>query len=218
MGSRHYRLSSEVGIFSLYHRSGGREHLEPMRKAILQREDYVTAIYEPLKNYLGFDNVSAVSYYAFSHSFLEKYVAIDDDRKVTACLSAVDFTDKGSVEWEDVLIMAMWVQTMFPEEVKQWNESEICDAMYIKYLLPVAKTYISRLDDLQTDQKRDSDWELPWAVPGRMVWRKSFTAHDRSKAEKRSRGYATLLGRMRRISGLKGKSHGILSQKSRSAK
>ena len=203
MGSRHYRLSSEVGLFSLYHRSGGREHLEVMRKVILQQEEYVTPIYEPLKKYLGFNDVAVMTYHVFSRTFLEEYVSSEDDKKITACLYAVDFTNKGSVEWDDVLIMAMWVRSMFPEEVKTWKESEFCDKMYIDYLLPIAKTYLLNIDSAKSNLKRDFNWEMPWEMPGRMVWSKSFTAHEREKAKRRSSGYATLLARLRPMSGIK---------------
>ena len=191
---------SEVGLFSLYQRSGGREHLDVMRAKILEREEYVTAIYDPLKTHLGFTGMSTMTYSEFYTTFLSMHLPDNEDSRVSACLRAVDFTDKGIVAWNDVLIMAMWLRNMFPEEIGRWNVIELCNAMYREYLLPVAKTYRSLRE---TYKKSDSDWGLPWAVPQRNYWSKSFVAREREKARRRSAGYATLLRRLRQFSGLK---------------
>ena len=129
-----------MGLFSLYQRSGGREHLDVMRAKILEREEYVAAIYDPLKTHLGFTGELTMTYSEFYTSFLAMHLPDKDDDRVSACLRAVDFTDRGTIAWDDVLIMAMWMWKMFPEKVKQWSVSELCNAMYLEYLLPVAKT------------------------------------------------------------------------------
>ena len=189
---------SEVGLFSLYQRSGGRERLDVMRAKILEREEYANAIYDPLKLHLGFTGRSTMTYSEFYCSFLSVYLPNEDDSRTSACLRAVDFTDKGFVGWDDVLIMAMWVRSMFPEEVKKWDVSELSNAMYLEYLLPVAKTYLSR-----ESYTRNDSWEMPWTMPQRTYWSRSFAAHEREKARRRSTGYATLLRRLRQFSGLK---------------
>ena len=136
----------------------------------------------------------------FYTSFLSMHLPDKDDNRVSACLHAVDCTNRGTVAWDDVLIMAMWMWKMSPEKVKQWSVSELCDAMYLEYLLPVAKTYRSLRE---TYRKKDSDWRMPWAIPQRNYWSKSIVAREREKARGISAGYATLLERLRQFSRLR---------------
>ena len=169
-----------------------------MRAKILEREEYGTGIYASLKVHLGFALRTAMPYSEFYGRFLAKHIQDEGDPRVSACFRAVDFTDKGAVEWNDVLIMVIWLQCMFPEDFKRWDVSELRSAMYLEYLIPVAKTYLSRGVDERA--AHDGEWELPWAAPKRTYWSRSFAARDRDKAQRRSAGYASLLGRLHQLS------------------
>ena len=190
-------------MLSLYQRSGGREHLSAMRVAVLDREEYIVAIYDPLKAFLGFDNASSMTYSAFSDAFLKKYLRIEDTHRFTACIHAIDFTDKGFIEWDDVLIMAMWARKMFPDAIKSWHVSEFCDSLFHDYLLPVAKTYLPPAEWL-TGMGRSSSWEVPWTLPIRTTWKKSFLAHELDKATRIRGGYTTMMGRVGQFSDVMG--------------